>query len=391
MLSSKNASRTSLSSRACHKVVEPVVRMLQWHTYSVPLRSPLVTAHGTIREREGAIVEVVISNEIVGLGEIAPLPIFGCESLADALSLLPSLYEQLQKKSLREGLALLSTVSIASTCFPSTLYGLETALFDALGKVEGLSVSQLLCEDGNHPRPAVAVNALVGKRESEEAADEAMRAVAAGFRCIKLKVGMLGSAQAEIERVAAVRAAISPHIHLRLDANEGWDVDEAIVVLAACAPYAIQYVEQPLKARDLSGMRRLRKTVSIPIAADEALSDSESIVRFLDAEAADVLVIKPQCIGGLRQCRDIIREAARRGVQSVITSSIETGTGVVSALHLATALPEVSLECGLATLHMLESSLLAHQLTIQAGSLVVPQEAGLGVDLDHAALSRYSM
>src|SRR5437016_13126275 len=84
----------------------------------------------------------------------------------------------------------------------------------------------------------------------------------------------------------------------------------------------IQYVEQPLKAHDLAGMRALRQAVPIPIAVDEALQSLESAKLILDSEAADVLVIKPQFVGGLGVGQQTIQAAAERGVRSVITSTI---------------------------------------------------------------------
>src|SRR5207249_805711 len=103
----------------------------------------------------------------------------------------------------------------------------------------------------------------------------------------------------------------------------------------------IQYVEQPLKANDLTGMHNLRQAVPIPIAADEAVYDLISARRVLAAQAADVLILKPQLVGGLHVSRQIIQEAREHGVHCVITSAIETGIGIAASLHLIAASPEV--------------------------------------------------
>ena len=240
------------------------------------------------------------------------------------------------------------------------------------------------------PRAAVAVNAVVGARTVEAAVAAAQDASRKGFRCVKLKVGWGVSVREEIERVAAVREAIGPAMHLRLDANEAWNLEEASAILAQCVPYDIQYVEQPLQARDLAGMRALRRAVPIPIAVDEALYSLESANRVLDSEAADILVIKPQLAGGLRAAQQIMQRAAQRGVRSVITSAIEAGIGLAAALHLAAASPAVTLECGLATLPLLSDDLLIDDLPVRDGFLAVPKGAGLGVALDEEALDRYA-
>jgi L-alanine-DL-glutamate epimerase-like enolase superfamily enzyme len=197
--------------------------------------------------------------------------------------------------------------------------------------------------------------------------------------------------QSEIERIAAVRDAIGPAMHLRLDANEAWHLEEAIAILSECVPYDIQYVEQPLKARDLAGMRALRQAVPIPIAVDESLHSLESAQLVLDNAAADILIIKPQLAGGLSAGQRIIQAAFERGIDSVITSAIEAGVGLVAALHLAAASPTVTLECGLATLDLLIDDLLINELPIRDGFLAVPTGPGLGVTLDCDALDKYRL
>ncbi|HEX6477465.1 MAG TPA: o-succinylbenzoate synthase, partial [Ktedonobacteraceae bacterium] len=339
--------------------------------------------------REGIIVQITTERGISGIGEIAPLPAFGGASLADACALLPALAARLCGKSLDEALELVhagsKTGTEAAFAFSApALCGMEIALLDAIGKAEGCGVCTLLSPPGTAPRASVAVNAVIGAGATE-AAREARKN---GYRCVKLKASLGGSIQEEVERVAAVRDAIGPDTHLRLDANEAWNLEEAIAFLSQCVPYNIQYVEQPLKAHDLAGMRALRQAVPIPIAVDEALHSLESAQLILDNEAADVLVIKPQLAGGLRAGQQIIEAAAERGTPCVITSTIEAGIGLTAALHLAAASPAVTLECGLATLHLLVDDLVTNDLPVRDGLLTVPTGPGLGIELDREALRR---
>jgi o-succinylbenzoate synthase len=372
------------------KIVE-----VQWHNYRLPFRNSFITAHGVMTAREGIIVQITTERGISGIGEIAPLPACGGAALADACSLLPALAAHLQDKTPDEALELVRAGSrtgpkaIPAFSTPA-LCGLEMALLDAIGKAEGCGVCTLLSATGTAPRTKVPVNAVIGALAPGAAIAAAREARNNGFRCVKLKAGLGGSLQEEIERVAAVREAIGPAMHLRLDANEAWKLQEAIAILSQCVPYDIQYVEQPLKAHDLAGMHALRRAVPIPIAVDEALHSLESARIVLDHEAADILVIKPQLAGGLRVGQQIIQAAAERGVRSVITSTLEAGIGVVAALHLAAASPAVTLECGLATLHLLIDDLVMNDLTVHEGFLAVPPGSGFGVALDREALDRYS-
>ena len=397
MPSWKSARRIIPGSHAClRRSCSMKIVDVQWHTYRLPFRNSFTTAHGVMTAREGIIVQITTERGISGIGEIAPLPAFGGASLADACALLPALAARLRGKSLDEALELVhaggKTGTEAAFAFSApALCGMEIALLDAIGKAEGCGVCTLLSPPGTAPRASVAVNAVIGAGATEAVIVAAREARKNGYRCVKLKASLGGSIQEEVERVAAVRDAIGPDTHLRLDANEAWNLEEAIAFLSQCVPYNIQYVEQPLKAHDLAGMRALRQAVPIPIAVDEALHSLESAQLILDNEAADVLVIKPQLAGGLRAGQQIIEAAAERSIPCVITSTIEAGIGLTVALHLAAASPAVTLECGLATLHLLVDDLVTNDLLVRDGLLTVPTGPGLGIELDREALRRYKL
>ena len=390
MPSWRSASPISPGSRACLRyVVGMIIVDVQWRSYRLPFLHSFSTAHSIMAAREGIIVQVTTDQGIQGIGEMAPLPAFGGENLADAFTQLPALVARLQHKTLQEALDMVVFEGQAGFSASSVLCGLEIALLDALGKANGCRVSTLLAPAGFVPRVAVPVNAIIGARATEAAIAIAQDARKRGFRCVKLKVGLGLSIHEEIERIASVRDAIGSAMHLRLDANEAWNLEEAIAILSQCISSDIQYVEQPLEAHDLAGMRTLRQAIPIPIAADEAVHSLESARHVLDSEAADILVIKPQLAGGLHVGQQIIQAAADQGVRSVITSTIEAGIGLVAALHLAAAVPDITFECGLATLHLLVDDLLVDDLLVRDGLMTVPTGPGLGVVLDWEALDRY--
>ena len=385
-----------------HETSMQCIKNIHWYPYRIPLRSRFTTAHGSLTRREGAIIEVVIEDSLSGVGESAPLPEFAGDDLETALAPLPTLSAQLRGKTLTEALALLyaSSAELPAT----TVCGLESALLDAIGKQSGRSISALLSssQDSNVEtrciasgasslalRRGIPVNAVIGALPLDATITHAQELLAEGFQCLKLKVG--SDPDQEIARIAAVRRAIGSSPHLRLDANEAWTFDLAATILSQLAEYDLQYVEQPLPAGDLEGMHRLRRAVPIPIAADESVFNLRSTRHVLAHAAADILILKPQLIGGLRVAQQVIREAAGHGVRCVITSTIEAGVGVAGAVHLAAATPEVTLECGLATLSLLEDDLLLAELAIQNGVLAVPAGPGLGVSLDRAELARYKL
>lgn len=358
------------------------VQRVEWTTYSVPFVAPFATAHGHLLTREGLLVRLTDADGRQGLGEGAPLPGFG-GSLAAAVAAVQALAPRLvgADHAQREGVlgqaARLSTAACA----------LDTALLDLRARGLGLPVAALL---GSGPVAlTTVVNATVGAPETSAAATAARRAVAAGYTCVKLKVGLGGTAQAELARIAAVRAAIGPTTGLRLDANGAWDEPTALAVLRSAAGDRLELVEQPLAAADLAGMAQLRRSVTTPIAADEATPDLAGARRTIAAAAADLLVIKLLTAGGLRPAWRMVELAHGAGLGVIVTTTLDMGVGVAAALHLAAALPRPLPHQGLATAALLRADLLIQPLRVAAGRMDLPDGPGLGVELDERQLSRF--
>ncbi len=385
----RSASPISPDSRACLRYFDHMhIIDIQWQTYSIPFVRGFQTAHGVLETREGMLVQVTTDMGFTGIGEIAPLPSFNGGSLKEASSFLSELAGRLRHTTIDDALELLATGRISSKNAP-TLCGLEIALLDVLGKAKNCTISTLLSPPDFTPRACVPINAVISAKEMLAAAEAALKARTNAFPCVKLKVGLGLSVPEEVERIALVRDAIGPSMHLRLDANEAWQLEEAVAILSQCVPYNIQYIEQPLKAGDLEGMRMLRQAMPFPIATDEAVYDLESMNFVLENKAADILVLKPQLSGGLRVTQQMVQTASEQGVSSVITSTLEAGIGIAAELHLAAASPAITLECGLATLPLLADDLIKEELVVHAGLMRVPTGHGLGVELDQRALKSY--
>lgn len=359
---------------------------LTWYLYRIPFRRPFITAHGRLHSRSGALVRVRLEDGSTGNGEIAPLPEFAGSGLSNILKLLPGLSKELRGREISDVLRFLASANEDAQVPGPLACGLETALLEALARAEGQSLAALLAP-GKQTRQTIPSNAVMSGDAPEALIEKARAALAAGFTCLKLKVS--NDSQRVIECVAGVRATLGPVPRLRLDANEGWSFEQARTLLLQCAVYDIEYVEQPLPANEREGMARLRRATPIPLAADEAVNGLEQARSLLKLEAADILVLKPQMLGGLHICRQIIQEAYSQQVRCVITSTLDSGIGVAATLQLAAASPEITLACGLATLDLLESDLLQNSLTIRSGEMELPTGPGLGVQVDQVMLQRY--
>src|SRR3954452_22548954 len=192
-----------------------------------------------------------------------------------------------------------------------------------------------------------------------------------GCRTAKVKVAEPGQGVAEDQaRLEAVRDALGPDGLVRIDANGGWSVDEAVTRIALLdrAAGGLEYVEQPVAS--VEDLALVRRRVGVPIAADESIRRAEDPYRVRDLEAADIAVLKVQPLGGVRAC---LRIAEEIGLPVVVSSALETSVGIAAGVALAAALPELPYACGLATVQLLAADVVADPLLPVDG--VLPVEA----------------
>jgi O-succinylbenzoate synthase len=222
---------------------------------------------------------------------------------------------------------------------------------------------------GDWPAPvrdAVPVNATVPVVPPEVAHALVLRS---GCATAKVKVADPGSVLADdLARVEAVRDALGPAGHLRVDANGVWSVDDAVAAIVALdrAAGGLEYVEQPCAT--VEELAAVRRRVDVPIAADESIRRADDPYRVRDLEAADVAVLKVQPLGGVRAC---LRIAEDIGLPVVVSSALETSVGLAAGVALAAALPTLDHACGLATRALLTGDVASPELVPVNGALPV--------------------
>jgi len=316
----------------------------------------------------------------LGLGDAAPLPGFGLETIGSSVAALRSAARRLiglPEGSYLEGAAHLTHLAPVAAA-PAARNAIDLALHDLAAQRAGVPIAALL--GGAEALDHVPANATVPRVDPARAGALTREAVQAGARTIKVKVGG-GPLHEDLARVRAVREEAGDPVAIRLDANQAWSEAEAIAALAALRVYGLEYVEQPVLASDVAGLARVRRAAGVPIAADEAVGDARAARRLLDAEAADVLVLKPMALGGLHAARAVAALARERGVGVVVTSLVESAVGRTGALHLAASLGAGPFAHGVATGNALLEDVAAAP-AMRDGAVPVPRVPGLGVVLD---------
>ena len=190
-------------------------------------------------------------------------------------------------------------------------------------------------------RERISINATVPAVGAAEVPDVLVRFP--GARTAKVKVAEPGQSLAEdVARVNAVRALVPT---VRVDANGGWSVAEAVEAAnALTADGPLEYLEQPCAT--VPELAELRRRVDVPIAADESIRKADDPLHVVRSGAADIAVLKVAPLGGVRRTLDI---AAQIDIPIVVSSALDTAVGIGRGLLAAAALPELRHACGLGT------------------------------------------
>lgn len=336
------------------------IRSVDVVPWAIPLREPLVTGRGIIRERRGFLVVVEDRAGRRGVGEASPHPAAPEAALAATRSALGTVASSLCGAEAATLLGMALTDDLPAAC------GLDMALHDLVARSRGCPVSALL---GGACRVRIPASALgLG--------------TATGFTCAKVKVGP--DPRDAVARVVAAREAF-PALSLRVDANGCWDVATACRVARALRRHDVEWLEQPIAPGDVAGLARVR-TAGVAIAADESVTGVAAVDAL--ADAVDAVVIKLVQVGGLAAALRTAERAAHHGLAVAVTTSIDTSLATSAALHLAAIVPAPLRACGVATAGLLAGELVRERVA-DGPWMSPPPGPGLGVTIEPARLARW--
>jgi O-succinylbenzoate synthase len=324
--------------------------------YRLPLVAPLALGAHTIPARDGILVRVKGAEGPAGWGDVAPLPGFSTESIETAQRDLEAAAPSLVGQTAAAALDRVAAWAGAS----SVRCGLEMALFDAQARDAGRTLPHVL---GADPRPVVAFNALVTEG-TEGLAKTTKQLRATGYRAVKLKVGRR-SVEDDIARVRAVHEQRGT-MALRLDANRAWSLEAARRFAEAVADVPIDYIEEPLG--DPGALPRLASETSLPVALDETIQ-AGAVPG--DHPYAAAVILKPTLVGGMQAAQRLAHEAARLGIQPVLSASFESGVGLRALVALAAGLGTKDVPMGLDTFRRLQADVIQPRLPLNGPHVTV--------------------
>jgi o-succinylbenzoate synthase len=343
--------------------------------YCLPLRQAWRSASGSFDVRRGFLVTVEDDAGRKGYGDCAPLA--GTESEAQAKHWLS---EQCPALTGLQTDAALKNLPAPDHCPPAARCGLETALLDLISRQHQLPLYRWLEAKAS---ASVKVNVNLGGLDKET---NTRLAAAAGFSIVKLKVGLLPLSQ-DIDNLQRLAKALPDAISLRLDANQAWNREQARRFIAGIANLPVECLEEPLHDPGLKELEQLQKLAPFPLALDESLTQL-SHADILSQKPVARLVLKPMLLGGLQAALSLGQKAHRAGLESLVTTTVDSAVGSWAAVHLAAAVNAGShdMSHGLATSSWLSRDI-APPPAVRDGRIVLGENAGLGIETNGTYLS----
>lgn len=358
------------------------IQRIELFKLSVPLIEPFTTSLGTDHAAENVLVRISTGQGIVGFGECSPyMPING-ES-QDTCFIVGQYFAKAligrDPLDIAGNVELMDRIIYGNTSIKSAF---DIALYDIAAQQAGRPLYAFL---GGEKNKTIITDYTVSVGEPEKMAADALKIRDQGYPAIKIKLGKGG--EQDIERVRAIRAAVGPEIPLRIDANQGWKVNEAITTLQALGEFNIQHCEEPIARWKYLKLKKVKKNSPIPIMADECCGDEHDAERLIELEACDYFNIKIGKAGGLFKALKMVRLAEKAGIHLQVGAMLESRIAMTAFAHFSLCSPLIE-HYDFDTALMFKEDPVSGGILYKAGGVVeVPDTAGLGAFVSEERLS----
>jgi L-Ala-D/L-Glu epimerase len=335
---------------------------LEHEIMTVRTRTPFVIARGGASEWRLVWVRVIDDDGVDGWGEAAPSRFYG-ETTETVIAALDRLAVVLDGASAWSLDAIESEMHRIIRFNASAKSAVSAALHDLAAKRLGVPLYRMLGLDpARAPRSSYTIPITIDDDALRRALDDA-----AQYPILKVKLG----GPRDADTIAGVRAA-APDKILRVDANAAWTPKHALHMIDVLLDYDVEFVEQPVAAHDIEGLRFVRERSPLPIIADESCLVATDVPKL--AGAVDGINLKLAKCGGLREAMKIIATARAHDMSVMCGCMVETSLGITAAAHLASLLDQADLD---------GAALLAEDpfvgASIRGGAITLPNAPGLGV------------
>ncbi len=358
-----------------------------WH-----LALPVTTRrdHG-IGSVEGSCEIVVLrltaEGGEVGFGEASPWVVFTGSVEASYAALDRYLRPLVMGARVGDTAAIMAKAARAVAHCTEAKAALESALLDLAGRVSGVPVWALL---GGKYRDTIPLSVSLANPDWAEEQALLERITSDGVGVVKVKVGFTDHAF-DVMRMEAL-ARDHPDLDVRIDFNQGLEIEEAMARVTDLAAFKPSFIEQPVRAHQFDMMATLRAALDVPLLADESVFGPEDAARAVREGIADGFSIKIMKSGGLRRAQEVAKMAAANGLSAYGGDMFEAGLAHLAGAHMIAATPEITLGCEFyQAQYYLREDILEEPFPSMGGVVTVPNGPGLGIRPDVTKLDHYDV
>ncbi len=270
--------------------------------------------------------------------------------------------------------------------------GVDIALWDVVSKAQGKPIWQVLHGVGRPAIPCYASSVYIN--EIDVMCKQARQQVERGFRAVKIKIGRSaqgGGIQADVEAVKQIRDAVGADVELMVDANGAYDAGTAVRVARGLEPYSISWFEEPVPPDDLDGYARVHAMSAIPVASGETEFSVFGFRDMLTRRAVDVVQPETARCGGITGACQVATMAFAHNVGFAPHTGFSGGVSHLAAVHVAVASPVLTTFEYMFIDNPLVDIFEGGFLRPTDGMLPIPEEPGLGLQLDLRAIERVTV
>jgi len=344
-------------------------------TLKAPLKNPFITSLRRVDALEDLVVIIECDDGTVGYGEGAPTPQITGETLGSMKACIEFIKPHIIGREIEDFDSIIKLVHSLIVKNTTAKSALEIALYDLRSKASKLPLYRML----GGSKTDFKTDITISMGEIDKMIADSLTAVSLGYDTLKVKIG--DNPQRDVERILAIHAALDENIKLRLDANQGWTAQESVELLHALERQDIitEFIEQPVAADDIEGLKYIKERVQTPLLADESIFNLKDARKLLELQAIDYVNIKLAKTAGITQALELADLSASFGVKCMIGCMLEGPISVAAGVHVASAKADIITMLDLDAVSLLASHSVQTSIVFNESEILLNDDVGLGV------------
>ncbi len=351
------------------------IKDIHIRTLKAPLKTPFITSLRRVEALEDIVVIIECDDGTVGVGEGAPTPVITGETMGSMIAAVEYIKPFILDLDIEDFGLILNNIHTSILKNTTAKSALEIALYDLKAK----SLKQPLYQMLGGTKRNFKTDITISMGDIDKMVSDSLDAVNLGYDTLKIKIG--GNPQKDVERVIAIHKALDQNIKLRLDANQGWTAEESVDLLYALEKQDIiaEFIEQPVAADDIEGLRYIKERVQTPLLADESIFSVKDAKKLLEMEAIDYVNIKLAKTAGITQALALADLSKTFGVKCMIGCMLEGPISVAAGVHVASAKADIITMLDLDAVSLLASHPVKTSIVFNESEIRLSEDIGLGV------------